>query len=374
MSFLRQEYQRIAPMAITVVVAAVLVVAMFPSDSAAKNPKLRVTVGQSVTHKLATKVKTVSIADSDVADVVVAGPREVLLNGKAIGLTTLVVWDENNVSNVFDVVVRGPFSDQQIELRVKVAEVNRTKALQLGFDFLVSDENSPDLLGGTYGGPVAAPQIPLSIFDGNTVEDIQAVFRYFRGGTEFQAMINALQEDGVLHVLAEPNVVASSGQAADFLAGGEIPVPIASSGAQGGTTITIEWKEFGVKVAFLPTIVDSGVINLNVAPEVSSLDFSNGIEISGFQVPAMRTRKAQTTVELKDGEVLVVGGLLLEEEQKIRNRIPILGHIPILGYLFSNTENISQESELMLVVSPRIVRALPRGTEVELPTMEEFEE
>lgn len=349
--------------------AAVTLVAAAGLAEAAKNQKLRVTVGQSVTHKLPQKVKTVSIADSDVADVVVAGPREVLINGKKIGLTTLVVWDEFNVSTVFDVAVRGPFSDQQIELRVQVAEINRTKALELGFDMLYLDRTSSgrNWTGGTFGGPVATPKVPLSVFDGSPVEELSSVFRYFRGGTDFQMMIKALTEDGVLRVLAEPTVVAASGQHADFLAGGEIPVPIASSGAQGGTTITIEWREFGVKVNFIPTIVDSGVINLHVAPEVSSLDFSNGIEISGFNIPALRTRKAQTTVELKDEETLVVGGLIMEEETNVRTRIPLLGHIPLLGYLFSNTEKLRNESELMLVVSPHIVHALAPGSTVKLP-------
>ena len=126
------------------VLAAVALITLLPNLSAAKNTKIRVTVGQSVTYKVATNVKTVSIADTDVADVVVAGPREVLINGKAIGVTTLVVWDDNSVSSVFDVIVRGPYSDQKIELRVKVAEVNRTKALELGFDFLGHDRQIGD--------------------------------------------------------------------------------------------------------------------------------------------------------------------------------------------------------------------------------------
>ena len=132
-------------------------------------------------------------------------------------------------------------------------------------------------------------------------------------------------------MLAEPNVVAASGQKANFLSGGEIPVPIASSGAQGGTTVTIEWKEFGVKVEFLPTIVDSNVVNLHVAPEVSNLDYNHAMQISGFGIPAIRSRKAETTVELKDQETLVIGGLIMEEESKQRTRIPLLGTHPAPG-------------------------------------------
>jgi pilus assembly protein CpaC len=171
----------------------------------------------------------------------------------------------------------------------------------------------------------------------------------------------------VLRVLAEPNVVAASGEEAEFLSGGEIPIPVAVSGAQGGTQITIEWKEFGVKVKFTPTIVDSNVVNLKISPEVSSLDYGNAIEISGFLLPALRARRATTTVELRDQEVLVIGGLLMEQEEEVRTRIPVLGHIPILGYLFSDTRKVKTETELMLVVTPRIVRALPPGSSVNLP-------
>jgi pilus assembly protein CpaC len=348
-------------------IAALVVVAL--DGPASANPKIRVTVGQSVTQKLDATVKTVSIADSDVADVVVAGPKEVLINGKRIGLTTLVIWDQDNVSRVFDVVVRGPFSDRKIELRVQLAEVNRTAATELGFDFLgVGEVDGDQITGGLYGGSVDAPSIPLSIFGGSAVQGASAAFQYVTGdGDVLESMIHAAVTNGVLRVLAEPNVVAASGEEAEFLSGGEIPIPVAVSGAQGGTQITIEWKEFGVKVKFTPTIVDSNVVNLKISPEVSSLDYGNAIEISGFLLPALRSRRASTTVELRDQEVLVIGGLLMEEEEEVRTRIPVLGHIPILGYLFSDTRKVKTETELMLVVTPRIVRALPPGSSVNLP-------
>jgi Flp pilus assembly secretin CpaC len=349
------------------IAAMAMVLALLPEDCAARNPKLSVTVGQSITHKVAARVKTVSIADSDVADVVVAGPQEVLINGKSIGLTTLVIWDENNVSTVYDVVARGPFSDQQIELHVKLAEVNRTKASDLGMDLAFMYKNGAQWTGGIFGGSVSTPSIPLSLFEGAAVEGVTGALQYLSGGTALQMLIRALITNGVLHVLAEPNVVAASGQEAEFLSGGEIPIPVASAAAQGGSTVTIEWREFGVKVAFLPTIVDSGVINLLVSPEVSSLDYSNAIELSGFKIPALRTRRAFTTVELKDQETLVIGGLIMEEENRIHTRIPILGHIPLLGRLFGSTKTVKTETELMLVVSPHIVHALPRDASVSLP-------
>ena len=362
-----QKYNRM----ILLVSVVAMLCTLVPSFAMAAHPKIKVTVGQSVTHRLDQKIKTVSIADSDVADVVVAGPREVLLNGKGIGLTTLVIWDENNVSTIFDVVVRGPFSDQKIELRVQLAEVNRTKALELGFDFYGTKTTSEgEVSGGLFGGPVTTPRFPLAIFGGAPVEGLTGAIEYVAGNWTLQNMFHALVSDGVLHVLAEPNVVAASGQKALFLSGGEIPVPIASSGTTGGTTITIVWKEFGVKVEFVPTIVDSNIVNLYIAPEVSSLDYGNGIELSGFKIPALRTRKAMTTVELKNEEILVIGGLFMEEEVQVHTRIPILGHIPLLGRLFSDTNNQKTETELLLVVSPHIIRALPPGTVVPLPSPE----
>ena len=351
-----------------------LVMLLSVPATAARSPQINVIVGQSVTYKLDAKVKTVSIANSDVADVVVAGPQEVLVNGKAIGLTTVVIWDEFNVSRTFSVTVRGPFSDQKIELRVKIAEINRSKASELGFDiFGKTESNGATWTGATFGGSIATPSLPLPIIGGEAVQGLSAFFRYVKGTDEVASMIHALQANGVLRVLAEPTVIAASGEEANFLSGGEIPVPVASSGTQGGTNITIEWKEFGTRVRFLPTIVDTGVINLVVAPEVSDLDYNNAVELSGFKIPALRTRKAETTVELSDQETLVIGGLIMVEENEVRTRIPILGHIPILGALFSDTRKSRTENELLIVVSPHLVRSLPPGATVSLPGQEDEE-
>lgn len=333
-------------------------------------PQINVIVGQSVTYRHDAEVKTVSISDSDVADVVVAGPKEVLVNGKAIGLTTLVIWDQFNQSHKFNVTVRGPFSDQKIELRVKLAEVNRTRALELGIDVLGQTDK---ITAALYPGNISTPEIPLPIFNGVPTPGVTGAFQWVEGTDKIQAMIHAMEADGVLKILAEPNVIAASGEEATFLSGGEIPVPIASGGVQGGTTITIEWKEFGVRVRFVPTIVDTGVINLVVAPEVSNLDYNNAIEISGFRIPAIRTRKAQTTVELANMESLVIGGLIMETEDNVRVSVPILGRIPILGWLFSDTRKVKVENELLIVVSPHLVRSLPPGATVPLPTDEATE-
>jgi pilus assembly protein CpaC len=346
------------------------------SAAEARNPKISVAVGQSITQSVPTLIKTVSIADSKVADVVVAGPREILVNGKATGFTTLVVWDENNVSTMYNVVVRGAFSDQKIELRVQVAELDKLKALELGVDWLYRKRDN--WIGGGYGGKVATPAIPLQLFpdEGGTsipTEGVDLAVGWTDGLHSITAMIKAMQEDGVARILAEPNLVASSGQPASFLSGGEFPVPIAQ-GTGGGTSITIEYKEFGIKVEFIPTIVDSGVINLRVAPEVSRLDFANAIQLATATIPSIATRRVETTVELNDGQVLVIGGLLFETEDKVKTRVPVLGHIPLIGLLFSSTSTKVTQQELIIVVSPHIIRALPRGTEVALPGVEQEEE
>jgi len=300
-------------------------------------------------------VKTVSIANSDIADVVVAGPQEVLVNGKKIGLTTLVLWDDANNSRTFNVTVRGPFSDQKIELRVKLAEVNRQKALELGFNFFGQTEHN----GATWAGATSPVPIPA--------DQANALFSYIKGTDQIAAAIKALETNGTLKILAEPTVIAASGEEAQFLSGGEIPVPVAVTPNGTGTTVTIEWKEFGTKVHFVPTIVDTGVINLVVSPEVSQLDYNNAVLLSGFRIPAIRVRRAQTTVELSDQESLVIGGLIQTTETKIHKRIPILGHIPLLGYLFTDVQTQKEESELLIVVSPRLVRALPEGAKIDLP-------
>ena len=341
-------------------VVALVVPTVAKAATMPNNPQINVIVGQSVTHKLDTKVKTVSIANSDIADVVVAGPQEVLVNGKKIGLTTLVLWDDANNSRTFNVTVRGPFSDQKIELRVKLAEVNRTKALELGFNFFGQTERN----GATWSGATSPVPIP--------VDQANALFSYVKGADQIAAAIKALETNGTLKILAEPTVIAASGEEAEFLSGGEIPVPVAvTPNGTTGTTVTIEWKEFGTKVHFLPTIVDTGVINLVVSPEVSQLDYNNAVLLSGFRIPAIRVRKATTTVELSDEESLVIGGLIQTTETKIKKRIPILGHIPLLGYLFTDVQTQKDESELLIVVSPHLVRALPEGTKIDLPGVED---
>jgi pilus assembly protein CpaC len=178
------------------------------------------------------------------------------------------------------------------------------------------------------------------------------------------AVIRALQQSGQFQSLAEPNLIAYNGQEASFLAGGEFPVPV----VQGNTgAVTIQFKEFGIRLNFRPTIAGD-VIRLRVMPEVSTLDFANGVSLGGFRVPALTTRRAQTDVELRDGQSFAIAGLLDNVSQEDEAAIPILSKIPIIGYLFKSKATRAARTELMVLITPRLVRALDPDEVPPLPT------
>jgi len=176
--------------------------------------------------------------------------------------------------------------------------------------------------------------------------------------------LDALERKGVVTTLAEPTLVALSGETASFLAGGEFPIPVSQGGSTGagGTAITVEFKPFGVSLAFTPTVLADGVINLLVAPEVSSIDTSASVTVNGLVVPGIQTRRAQTTVELRDGESFALAGLLRTDFQDTVRQFPILGSLPIIGSLFRSTSFQRNETELVMIVTPRLVRPLPAGS------------
>jgi pilus assembly protein CpaC len=179
-------------------------------------------------------------------------------------------------------------------------------------------------------------------------------------------VIKALQSRGYFESLAEPNLIAYNGQEASFLAGGEFPVPV----VQGATgTVTVEWKEFGVRLTFTPTIAGD-VIRLKVKPEVSSLDFNNGITLQGFRIPSLTTRRAETDVELRDGQSFAIAGLLQNTAQEDASKIPILGSIPIIGALFKSKADRKEQTELMVLITPQLVQPLDPDEVPPLPTMQ----
>jgi len=191
------------------------------------------------------------------------------------------------------------------------------------------------------------------------VADGFLTYRRTDGNGSLVTAWKALEGNGSIRVLAHPTLVARSGEKASFHAGGEFPVPIASSQgtAGGGVTVTIEWKAFGVRVDFTPTVEEDSSITLVVDSEVSQLDFTNALTLSGFNIPSVVTRRAATTVGLRNGEYLVIGGLKQTEHTKNVDRIPLLGAIPVLGWFFSHSIVDTQERELLIVVSPQVLAA-----------------
>ena len=349
-----------------------LTVLAFAGTASAQEPqKVRILLGRSVVLSMPDSIGTVAIADDKIADVVVATSRQLLLNAKKIGTTSLVVWSKGNRYQTYEVVVHSGTGFNQVVLNVKVAEVSRQRLKELGFDFFVNALNSRRLEGsgqiGFFGGQVQKPTLPL--FANPLSENAGIAFEHvsLSGDRRIQGIMRALEADGVLKTLASPNLVAVNGEKAKFLSGGEIPIPIVQSGGSSSSSVSVMFKEFGVKLDFSPTVIDSGIINLRVVPEVSQPDYSNAVSISGFIIPSFRTRRVDTVVELRDGQSLVIGGLTNTEVQKQTSGIPLLSSIPVLGALFKSTRESIVENELVILVSPRIIRPLEASEVPALP-------
>ncbi len=256
--------------------------------------------------------------------------------------------------NVVNVLTFGPVGAQEVLLEVKFAEVDRAALVQLGSNFFST--GAGNLIGttttGQYGGfgSQSISQTPgqsTPVQASQTVSNVLNLF-LFRPDIHFGAVIEALQNRSLLQILAEPNLIAVNGKKASFLAGGQFPFPIVQPGA-GFTAVTISFKEFGVKLEFTPVIMPNGNIHLTVAPEVSTLDFADALTISGFTIPALSTRKAETEFELKDGQSFVIAGLIDNRVTDVWNKVPGLGDIPILGNFFKSKSAQKSNSELMVL-------------------------
>lgn len=356
--------------AVSLGLLALLAVCGLVGTAQAQEPqKVRILLGRSVVLSVADSIGTVSIADDAIADVVVATSRQLLLNAKKIGTTSLVVWSKGNRYQTYEVVVHSGTGFNQVVLNVKIAEVSRSRLKELGFDFFVSMLNSRRLEGsgtiGFFGGQVNTPNIPVlrSPLGENT--SIAVDYISLSGDRRLAGIVKALESDGTIKTLASPNLVAVNGEKAKFLSGGEIPIPVVQGGSNAGS-VSIVYKEYGVKLDFEPTVIDSGIINLRVVPEVSTPDYSKAVVLDGFLVPAFQTRRVDTVVELKDGQSLVIGGLTNTDVRKTQRKIPLLGDLPVLGALFRNTRETIDENELVVLVSPRIIRPLEAS---EVPSM-----
>ncbi len=379
---------------------------------------INVLVGQSRVINFDRPIGRFSISNPDIAEAVMVRPDQVLVNGKGFGQVNFIAWEKSDSKFiVFDVFVRanlslidsqiralfprddirlsqangsvvlsGTVSDPstvaqadsvvqaagfktvnmlaspvkaatQVQLQIRVAEVSRNKLRELGASFAY--QGSPNSGGFISGG---GPGNVGEVAEGVIKNTFSAMNIFLMGGNTFQ-MIRAMQTNGALRSLAEPNLIAMDGQTASFLAGGEFPIPI----VQGNNgSITIQFKEYGVRLNFKPTIIDEDHIRLELEPEVSTIDFANGVRFEGFVIPALRTRRARTGVELRDGQSFALAGLLDNSESRSLSKVPLLGDVPIIGNLFKSTQFQKQETELVFIVTADLVKPINRD---DIPNM-----
>jgi pilus assembly protein CpaC len=311
---------------------------------------LDMAVGRSIPMSTRGPIERISVADPSVADVVIITERELVVNALKSGTTDLLIWQTDGPKSHYRVLVHSPTDRKQVLVEVVMAEVDRDLLREVGFSFLWQDQHSRAGTGAfATQGPTPEGDVPL--FNSGqfgtllSADDIK----------NFYGLLEADEQSGRFRLLAQPNIIAANGEEASFLAGGEVPIPVAQPGASGVATISIEYKEFGIKLAFEPEILSEDLVKLTVAPEVSNLDYSNAITLSGFEIPAMRTRRASTTLDMLEGQTLALAGLLNEVTEKVVTGLPFLKDIPILGILFSSQRYQKQESELLILVTPHVI-------------------
>ena len=383
---------------------------------------INVLVGQSRVINFDRAIGRFSISNPDIAEAVMVRPNQVLVNGKTFGQVNFIAWEKSDDKFiVFDVFVRAnlslidsqiralfpkddirlsqangsvvlsgtvtdpavvtqadnivqaagfktvnmlasPVKDAtQVQLQIRVAEVSKNKLRELGSTYAY--QGSPGAGGFVNGGgPGSLQGVGNGVLNSTFGSTLNLLFL----GGNTVAGIRAMQTNGALRALAEPNLIAMDGQVASFLAGGEFPIPIIQGGGNGGNAVTIQFKEYGVRLNFKPTIIDEDHIRLELEPEVSTIDFANGVRFEGFVIPALRTRRARTGIELRDGQSFALAGLLDNNESRSLSKVPLLGDIPILGNLFKSTQFQKQETELVFIVTADLVKPVNRD---DLPTL-----
>jgi len=376
---------------------------------------LHLVVGRSVVIDTPERLRRVYIANPAVLDSITSSPRQIVLTAKLAGTSSAVLWSESGQSQLYTVLadldvagledslaqalpgdhvevkaVQGrvylsgvvgsdaavdeavrlaanyskdvvnslvvdPRHIPQVELKVRIAEVDRSKLTQWGFNFFSVGQNA----GAVTTGGFAPPSFP-QVGSGTTqalIQDALNIF-YFNSNLNLGVTLRALQDKGVLQVLAEPNLTTVSGRPAKFLAGGEFPYPVIQGSNGGFTSVTIQFRPYGVQLDFTPYVHPDGSIRLRVNPEVSALDYANAVKISGYTVPAISTRKADTEIELKNGQSFAISGLLDNRITDSMSKIPGIGDIPILGQLFRSKNLNHSVTELIVIVTPTVVDPL----------------
>jgi pilus assembly protein CpaC len=391
---------------------------------------LKLRVGQSRVLKLPFAITRIAVANPEVADIILTSPREVYVNGLSPGVTSLSVWGKNRFSSarvsveadisqlkeqlakvlpkekigvmaadeaiVLTGEVSGPVAQQtaatlaaafvggkkervinllniggvqQVLCEVRLAEINRNVAKRLGVNFAILDKAGYAFGVSTLNNLTGISDFVRN-FGGTSITqslstNVNALAGWKTGTVLWTMFFDALKQQGLGRILAEPNLVATSGQEASFLAGGEFPIPV----PQQFQTITIEFKKFGVGLNFTPTVLENDMIAMKVAPEVSELDFTTGVAFvaQGFVVPGLSVRRLSTHVEVKDGQTFAIAGLLSDSHRNVINKFPLLGDLPILGPLFRSSNFQKRETELVVLVTPRLVKPMAQGTP-RLPT------
>ena len=371
---------------------------------------ITVSKGASALLQNGTAIIRVTVGDPNVADALVVSPTEAVINGKALGSTTLLVWDNQTQPRIYSVevtadapalqryikavlpdesitvtstgntvtlngTVKDPFTAQravelagtsgatvidnlytppaqQVMLMVRFAEIARSTSLDWSSAFTTLNPHKLSDKGN---------------WSGSTNSDGSITFLLDNGTSNLAALITAAKSKGDFRSLAEPNLMTLPGKEAYFLAGGEFPFPMLQS-ATAGNAVTVQFRDFGIKLRFTPTIQKNGAIRLKLAPEVSSLDFANALVISGFEIPSILTRRAETEVELREGQWLAIAGLMDNNMTNNVTKIPILGDLPILGELFKSHGIRQRRTQLLVLVSPRLVTAADSAPPV--PTRE----
>jgi pilus assembly protein CpaC len=405
-----------------------------PSSFHDSTNDLYLTVGKTVLVDCQYPITRVATGLGNVAVADVVSATEIMVDGRAAGQTSLIIWDNRGGRQFFNVTVRAaddgedarladvrrelrinlpgqplnvtlvngnvflrgtvkdltsstravqiastagkvvnlldvdvPAPKPQILLKVRFASLDLTRSRDLGINlFNLGLGNS---VGQTSTGQFSPPVVSSSAGSGFSGTSAGVAFSnelnflaYFPG-LGAGADIEALESDGILQVLAEPNLVTEDGKQASFLAGGQFPYPVVQGGGAGSpATVTIQFKDYGISLAFIPTIMPNHTIRLQVAPEVSALDYANEVQISGFLVPGLTTREVNTQVDLADGESFLIGGLLDKSVTNTFNKIPFIGDIPILGKFFQSQSRTKSNTELIVIVTPEIVSPVPAGT------------
>jgi len=398
-----------------------------PKAVATEAERFELGVGKSKVVDLTTSIKRASLANPEVADTVVLSPKQIYLTGKAIGVTTLTLWKENGeLFSAFDIrvtpdlsqlreqlhrmlpdepgilvtaaqdhvtlsgtisnlarqsralEVAEPFAPkkivnllqvggaQQVMLEVRVAEMDRNLIRHLGVNLAGRDLNNGNNFGFTALNNITSAAGSGATNDpfGQLVTNaVNALVKFQTGNISWTGFIDALKQEDAIKVLAKPTLVAVSGQEAQFLSGGEFPFPI----PQAFGVVTIQYKKFGVGLSFTPTVLTNNRISMAVSPEVSELDFSNALQIQGFNVPTIATRRATTVVELADGQSFAIAGLLRDNMRESIAKFPVLGDIPVLGALFRSSRYTKNQTELVIIVTPHYVKPMDVA-QLPLPT------